>query len=218
MILSMHSRRYAPVLYTGTINDIYGDLACMFFCHLIFKTVERYLLSTREVWSVVACLLSRLEFHFDSSLQIVWLSFALGEHTVQLSGTSSTTIAFAPMFTLLPIFMSPSSTAPEPIRTLSPMVGWPLPWCPIVTFWLTQRFSPTVSASTTHVHPCCTNTPYKSRGSRETEFHHFRHKPGYQQRRISEAHIEYIAEFSDTAHQIIKRSNILPSGRWSLTS
>jgi hypothetical protein len=52
---------------------------------------------------------------------------ALGEQTVELSGISSITMALAPIFTLLPIRILPIITAPEPILTLSPIIGWPSP-------------------------------------------------------------------------------------------
>ena len=45
--------------------------------------------------------------------------------TVQLSGTSSTTIAFAPILTLLPTWTFPIIFAPAPIKQLLPMVGAP---------------------------------------------------------------------------------------------
>lgn len=43
--------------------------------------------------------------------------------TVTLSGTSLTTTAPAPIFTLLPILISPNTFASQPIKTLSPIVG-----------------------------------------------------------------------------------------------
>ena len=47
--------------------------------------------------------------------------------TVQLSGTSLSTMEPAPIFTLLPMVMGPSTFAPAPMVTLLPMVGWRLP-------------------------------------------------------------------------------------------
>src|SRR5205807_806637 len=42
---------------------------------------------------------------------------------ILLSGTSQITTAFAPISTLLPTLMGPSSLAPEPISTLLPITG-----------------------------------------------------------------------------------------------
>ena len=53
--------------------------------------------------------------------------------TVELSGISLVTIAFAPIVTLFPIFTFPRIFAPAPILQLSPIQGVPPPELPIVT-------------------------------------------------------------------------------------
>ena len=57
--------------------------------------------------------------------------------TTALSGTSFVTTAFAPIATLLPTLILPTTFAPAPIYTPSPIIGIPLfspfPATPIVT-------------------------------------------------------------------------------------
>lgn len=50
---------------------------------------------------------------------------AFSQTTVELSGTSDTTIAPAPIFTLFPIRILPIIVAPAPINTLFPIIGLP---------------------------------------------------------------------------------------------
>ena len=51
---------------------------------------------------------------------------------VQLSGASTSTTAFAPIFTLSPMTISPKTHAPAPITQFLPIIGPPA--LPIVTF------------------------------------------------------------------------------------
>ncbi len=56
----------------------------------------------------------------------VGITLGLSQTTVQLSGISLKTTAFAPILQLLPTRTLPIILAPAPIYTLSPMTGAPL--------------------------------------------------------------------------------------------
>ena len=52
----------------------------------------------------------------------------------EFAGTSFTIVAFAPIIAPSPIVIGPKTIAPVQIVTLLPMVGYPLPESPTVTF------------------------------------------------------------------------------------
>lgn len=71
----------------------------------------------------------------------------MGETKVEPSGTSVTTVAFAPIFTLWPIVILPIITAPVPINILLPRLGAPglddvSKFDPIVTLCIIIMLSP----------------------------------------------------------------------------
>ena len=89
---------------------------------------------TRGVAAAVA------QFGVADTLIYNAVSFSQGmPTTVEFGGTSFTTTELAPIFTLSPIVMSPSTAAPEPTTTLLPIVGWRFLRCndvpPKVTPW-----------------------------------------------------------------------------------
>ena len=67
---------------------------------------------------------------------------------IELPGTSHKTTALAPIITLSPIVMGPSSFAPAPISTLFPIIGADRSSIlrnPIVTPFLMRQLSPNLA-------------------------------------------------------------------------
>jgi hypothetical protein len=88
---------------------------------------------------------------------------ALTPIIVAPAGTSSVTTAAAPMRARSPIVIGPNICAPEPIMTLSKMVGWRLPAAPLaglvppsVTFWYIVTLSPISAVSPMTLKPWST--------------------------------------------------------------